>query len=72
MAATGAIDAEGKVHEVGGLYNKVATVSKQRVNLFLVPKSQELHALKARKELGVLDLRIKGVSSLEEAFQALE
>ncbi|KZE78139.1 hypothetical protein AV654_19380 [Paenibacillus elgii] len=72
VAATGAIDAEGKVHEVGGLYNKVATVSKQKVDLFLVPKSQELYALKSQKELGVSNLRIKGVSSLEEAFQALE
>jgi Lon-like protease len=68
VAATGTIALDGTVGAVGGVGQKAVAVSRQDVELFLVPsQSADL----ARRFAGE-GLQVEGVDDLEEALAALE
>lgn len=70
IAATGTIDAAGRVGLIGGVVQKVYTTSKQGAHLFIVPKGNEKEARRTVKRIGG-DMQIAGVSSLEEAIEVI-
>jgi PDZ domain-containing protein len=67
VAVTGAIAADGTVLEVGGVEQKAITARTSGVKLMIVPKSEVADARK-----GAGDMRVVGVSSLDEALAALQ
>ena len=67
VAATGTIDLQGNVGDVGGVAQKTVAVRKAGAQVFLVPV-QELAA--AKSEAG--SMKVYAVSSLEQALTVLE
>jgi len=70
LAVTGTIDAEGNVGSIGGIVQKVYSTSEQGAHAFIVPKGNEKEALRTMKKIDS-DMKIIGVSTLEEAMQVL-
>jgi len=70
IAATGTIDAAGKVGVIGGIVQKVYTTSKQGVDVFLVPKGNEKAAKRTLKSIDS-EMQIIGVETLEEAIEVI-
>jgi Lon-like protease len=66
VAATGTIDADGSVGDVGGVRQKTAGVRSAGAKLFLVPPGE---ASEARSRAG--DLPVVPVTNLEQAIAAL-
>ena len=67
IAATGTIDAEGNVGDVGGVAQKTVAVSNAGLNVFLVPREE----LSVAKGAAPASLKVIAVSTLDEALQAL-
>lgn len=67
VAATGTIDPDGDVGDVGGVAQKTVAVRRAGVQLFLVPR-QELSV--ARSEAGS-NLKVEAVSTLNQALDDL-
>jgi PDZ domain-containing protein len=67
VAATGELLSDGKVGPIGGIAQKTVTVRRAGAKVFLVPKENEAEA---RAHAGS-KLQIRGVSTFEEALQAL-
>jgi PDZ domain-containing protein len=67
VAATGTIDAQGNVGDVGGVPQKTIAVEKAGATIFLVPP-QEFKAAKSKQSGG---LQIYSVSTLDQALQVL-
>lgn len=70
IAATGTIDRNGQVGEIGGIEQKVISTSEAGAKVFLVPKGNEAEARKKVKRLKS-DMEIYGVSNLEEAMKLI-
>jgi PDZ domain-containing protein len=69
VAATGTINIDGSVGDIGGLHQKTVAVRQAGASYFLVPKDQENEAIDAAKGSS---LKVIGVSSVDEALQALK
>jgi Lon-like protease len=67
IAATGTIDANGDVGDVGGVAQKTVAVARAGAAVFLVPP-QELGVARAHASGG---LRVFAVSSLDQALAVL-
>jgi PDZ domain-containing protein len=67
VAATGTIDAQGNVGDVGGVPQKTIAVENAGATIFLVPP-QEFKAAKSKQGKG---LQIYSVSTLDQALQVL-
>lgn len=67
VAATGELAPNGAVGAIGGVAQKTVTVKRSGANVFIVPKENEAEA---RAHAGSR-LQILGVSSFQEALQAL-
>lgn len=67
VAATGTIDLEGKVGEIGGIEQKVRAAERSGADVFLVPGSEAADAQKVARTV-----RVVGVRTLEEALLFLE
>ncbi len=67
VAATGTIEIDGKVGEVGGVEQKVLAAERTGADVFLVPASELSEARRAAR-----DMRVIGVETLGEALEALE
>jgi len=67
LAATGTIDPGGQVGDVGGVPQKTIAVSRAGATLFLVPVEE----LSAARSKATSTLRIKAVSTLDQALNAL-
>lgn len=65
VAATGTIDLEGRVGEVGGVEAKADTALRRRADLFLVPADEVDDARS-------VNLNVRGVGSLSEALASLK
>lgn len=72
IAGTGGINAQGEVTTIGSLYHKIATVSREGADIFLVPKAQEQEALRYQKELDASNVTIIGVATLAEAVDSIK
>ena len=71
IAGTGTIDALGNVGSIGGVRYKVIGADAGEADVFLVPKGKNYkEAMKVKKEKK-LDIKIIGVSTLEEAVLEL-
>lgn len=71
IAGTGTIDALGNVDSIGGVKYKVIGANAGDAEVFLVPKGKNYkEAMKIKKEKK-LDIKIIGVSTLEEAVNEL-
>lgn len=67
VAATGTIDADGRVGEIGGMRQKVIAAQRQHVTLLLVPSTEAADA--RRFAHGSFD--VVGVSTIDDALAAL-
>jgi PDZ domain-containing protein len=67
VAATGTIDLDGRVGEIGGIEQKVRAAERSGADVFLVPASEAAQAQKVARSL-----RVIGVRTLDEALLALE
>ena len=67
VAATGEIELDGTVAEVGGVPQKAVAVSDADIDVFLVPASEADEARKYADD----DVRIEPVTSLDDALAAL-
>jgi PDZ domain-containing protein len=67
VAATGTIDAQGNVGDVGGVPQKTIAVENAGATIFMVPP-QELQAAKSKQAKG---LQIYAVSTLDQALAVL-
>jgi PDZ domain-containing protein len=67
VAATGTIELDGTVGDVGGVAQKTSAVGAAGIDLFLVPRG-ELEAARAAADG---DLRVEGVDTLEDALRVL-
>ena len=67
IAATGTINADGDVGDVGGVAQKTVAVYNSGARVFLVPMGEVATAQKVREP----GLRIIGVSTLDQALAAL-
>jgi PDZ domain-containing protein len=67
VAATGTIDAQGNVGDVGGVPQKTIAVENAGATIFMVPP-QELAAAKSKQAKG---LQIYAVSTLDQALAVL-
>jgi Lon-like protease len=69
VAATGEIYLDGSVGAIGGIRQKTVAVEATDAQVFLVPKQNEAIA---REEAKGSDLKVVGVSTLDEALTALD
>jgi PDZ domain-containing protein len=69
VAATGTINIDGSVGDIGGLQQKTVAVKQAGASYFLVPKNEERVAL---QEARGSSLKVIGVSSVDEALQVLK
>ena len=67
MAATGTIDPEGNVGDVGGVPQKTVAVSRAGASLFLVPEVE----FKAAKSKAPTNLKVTAVGTLDQALNQL-
>lgn len=67
VALTGELSPDGSVGAIGGVAQKVTTVKRAGVKVFVVPKDNEAEA----KAHAGRNLRIIGVSSFDDALRAL-
>lgn len=67
VAATGTIELDGSVGEVGGVAQKTVAVREAGIDLFLVPAAEEEAA---RRHAGG-SLRVEGVEDLDDALRIL-
>lgn len=67
VAATGTIELDGSVGEVGGVAQKAVAVEKAGVDLFLVPKAEVVEARKHASK----KLRVEPVENLQDALRIL-
>lgn len=67
VAATGTIELDGSVGEVGGVAQKTVAVREAGIDLFLVPAAEEEQA---RRHAGNA-LRVEGVEDLDDALRIL-
>ncbi len=67
VAVTGTIELDGTVGPIGGVVQTVATAERAGARLFIVPQAE---AAQARDHAD--DMKVVGVSNLEEALSALE
>ena len=65
IATTGTIDLEGKVGPIGGVEDKAIAAQRAGAELFLVPEA-EVGAVE-----GAQDLKVLGVSTLQDAVESL-
>lgn len=70
IAATGTIDAGGKVGAIGGIKQKVVVTSREGAALFIVPKQNEKEAQAKAKSMES-KMKIVGVETLKEAMEAI-
>ncbi|MGH9043247.1 MAG: PDZ domain-containing protein [Acidimicrobiales bacterium] len=68
VAATGTIDPEGLVGDVGGVPQKTVAVERAGANVFLVPKDEVTQA----RGKATASLHVYGVTSLNEAIGVLK
>ena len=71
IVGTGSINSDGTVEEIGGVKYKVLGASKNKADIFLVPKENYEEAIKI-KEKRNLDIEIVSVSTLKDAINYLE
>jgi len=69
VAATGTINLDGSVGDIGGLHQKTVAVKEAGADYFLVPKDQEQEAIDEAKGSS---LKVIGVSTVAEALQVLK
>jgi Lon-like protease len=68
VAATGTIDADGDVGEVGGVAQKTVAVENAGATIFMVPPGQDYQAALSKDRPG---LKIYAVSTLDQALAVL-
>jgi PDZ domain-containing protein len=68
VAATGTMDPDGSVGEIGGLPQKTVAVERAHASVFLVPAAQVAQA----KALSKPGLTVLGVKDLQQALQDLQ
>ena len=68
MAATGTIDAEGDVGDVGGVPQKTIAVERAGATVFFVPPQE----YKAALSKDTAQLHVYAVSTLDQALQILK
>ena len=72
IVGTGTIDIEGNVGEIGGVKYKLKGVVNNKADIFFVPNGKNYEdAIKIKKEKGY-NIKIVGVSTLDEAIEYLE
>lgn len=71
IVGTGSINSDGTVEEIGGVKYKVLGASKNKADIFLVPKENYEEAINI-KEKRNLDIEIVSISSLSDAINYLE
>lgn len=71
ISGTGAINEDGTVGEIGGVYHKVKASNDKNVDLMIVPEGNYEEAIKAKEKLGS-DIPIVGVKTFDEALIALD
>lgn len=72
IVGTGTIDSDGKVGEIGGVRYKLKGAVSQNADIFLVPNGANYEECMELKEKNNYDIKIIGVSTFDEAVQALE
>ena len=70
IVGTGTIDIEGNVGEIGGVKYKILGASKEKADIFLVPKENYEEAIKVKRE-NDLNIEVISVSNLKEAIDVL-
>lgn len=72
IAGTGEIDKDGNIGTIGGVKYKLIGADKEKADIFLVPNGENYkECVKVAKEED-LDIKIIGVSTLNEAIKELE
>ena len=72
IAGTGEIDKDGNIGTIGGVKYKLIGAAKDKADVFLVPNGENYkECIKIKKEKK-LDIKIIGVSTLDEAINELE
>lgn len=71
IIGTGTIDVNGNVGEIGGVKYKLAGAVKKKADIFLCPMGNLEEALAVKEEFGYT-IKVKGISTLEEAIKYLE
>lgn len=72
IVGTGTIDIEGNVGEIGGVKYKLKGAVNNKADIFFVPNGKNYEdAIKIKKEKGY-NIKIVGVSTLDEAIEYLE
>ncbi len=69
VAATGTINIDGTVGDIGGLHQKTVAVKEAGASYFLVPKDEEQEALDEAKGSS---LKVIGVTSVNDAIDVLK
>lgn len=72
IVGTGTIDKDGNVGEIGGVQYKLQGAVKEKADVFLVPNGENYEDCIKLQEKYHYDIKIIGVSTFDEAIQALE
>lgn len=72
IAGTGEIDANGNIGTIGGVKYKLLGAVKKKADIFLVPKGENYKTCMKVAKKNKLDIKIIGVSTLDEAISELE
>lgn len=70
IVGTGTIDTEGNVGEIDGVKYKLLGTASSNADLFLCPKENYTEAISVKEEYD-LDIEIVGVSTFDEALEAI-
>ncbi|MCC6225828.1 MAG: PDZ domain-containing protein [Microthrixaceae bacterium] len=71
IAVTGTIDADGRVGEIGGLAQKMATVKRAGVKVFLYPAGTPRKHVAEAAEIAADEVTLHPVASVEDAIRYL-
>jgi len=71
VTGSGTIGPKGRVGPVGGITKKMYAAARSGATVFLVPEEDYAEGLTAAADLGLGDLELIPVMTLEEAYQAL-
>ena len=69
MAMTGEITLQGRVLAVGGLKEKILAARQHEIKTIILPKENEDDILEIEKEIGLSDIKIIFVSTMDEVLQ---
>ncbi len=72
IAGTGTIESDGTVGPIGGVKHKLAGAVKKKADVFFVPKGENYEEAINEKKKNHYSIQIIGVSTFDEALEALK